>query len=416
MDFKIFSLYYVPITIVGSIIMKNLAIIIFLFSSIVSASEQKNEGSNLVRSFRTISINNPQEEQESNNHKNEQPEVPEAFYAPSIENTDNPSRLNSRLARENEHARRKQFVISGLASIVRAAALIQISEAQYHNNFGAALEAVASAQMVYGFYLLLEPIYHSLNEKKIDSVNNDESSHASEMSSAKNYALNGVGSLLNGAEGFLFSFAAPDDPLAPFAILAGVQQFLVGAVSCAFPGYVMLKETFPFNRCCLPLNQNPTEEKALAVIKRKFEKTRLQQYVNTAAWHMVRGASTFYLAHDMPSKPYADMLRAFGSLELLYGLWALYDPFVGVYHYLNGTNYATHSIDEGSMRFYILRALGFVVLAPVNIVYTLGVPDAKTPWIVGLSGLCAVVGIVSVWNNIWDYYGFKCGKRSILPY
>ena len=50
--------------------------------------------------------------------------------------------------------------------------------------------------------------------------------------------------------------------------------------------------------------------------------------------------------------------------------------------------------------------------------YTLGVPDAKTPWIVGLSACSVLLGVYSGWNPVCDYYGLeslKCRKERVLP-
>ena len=184
----------------------------------------------------------------------------------------------------------------------------------------------------------------------------------------------------------------------------------------------MLKNTPLINKCFSSNGaaeyQETSFEEMMQLKQKKLERSRLQQFLNTGIWHIVRGASTFYLAHTMPSEQYATMLMAFGSLELLYGICALHDPLVGAYHYFKGTQGDTPILEEGNRRFYILRALGFIAMAPVNIIYALGNPDAKTPWIISVSILSFLVGILSGWNPACDYYGFeslKCKKPRILP-
>lgn len=322
----------------------------------------------------------------------------------------------------NEDARRKQFVFMGLTCLVRAAAIIQIADAQYHNKYGAALKFVAAAHALYGFGLLSEPIHKLCTQKNVSIASNEALNITLQMSASKNYALTGLGYVITGVQGILFAHAAPDDPLAPLAMLFGSVQLLVGAVSCVYPGYLMLKDTFPLKECFSNNDsssyQLSSEEEISCLNNKKLERSRLQQFLNTGIVHAVRGASSFYLAHAMPSKQYADMLMTFGSFELLYGLCALYTPFINTYHYLKGIQGNTPILEEGSRNFYILRSLGFISLAPMNIVYTLGVPDAKTPWIIGVSALSVLVGIYSGWNPACDYCGFeslKCKKKRVFP-
>lgn len=322
----------------------------------------------------------------------------------------------------NENARRKQFVFMGLTCLVRAAAIIQIADAQYHNKYGTALKIVAVAHALYGVGLLLEPVHKLWTQKNVSIASNEALNITSQMSASKNYALTGFGYVLTGVQGILFARAAPEDPLSPLATLFGASQLFVGGISCAYPGYLMFKDRFPFNKCSSNNDslsyQLSSEEEISRLNNKKLERSRLQQFLNTGIVHAARGSSAFYLAHAMPSKQYADLLMTFGAFELLYGLCALYNPFVSAYHYLKGTYSNTPILEEGSRNFYILRALGFIALAPVNIIYTLGVPDAKTPWIIGVSALSVLVGIYSGWNPACDYCGFeslKCKKKRVFP-
>lgn len=331
-------------------------------------------------------------------------------------------RRTQEICQDNENARRKQFMFMGLTCLVRSAAIIQIADTQYHNKFGTALKGVAVLQMLYGSYLLLEPLHKICTQKNVDVESSDTLKITSEMSASKNYALTGLGYVVTGVAGILFALAAPDDPLAPLAILFGSAQLLVGTISCAYPGYLILKDKWPLNKC-FPNNDSslyqPTSSEEISRFKnKKLERSRVQQFLNTGIVHAARGLSTFYLAHAMPSELYADMLRAFGSLELLYGIYALYDPFINIYQYLKGIQSNDPNHEEGSRKFYILRALGFIAMAPVNIIYTLGNPDAKTPWIMGASILSVLVGIYSGWDPVCDYYGIgslKCKKKRVFP-
>ena len=163
------------------------------------------------------------------------------------------------IQQDNENTRKKQFMFLGLASVVRAIAIFQISTAQYHNKFGTALKIVAGLHILYGIYLLLEPMCKLGVQKYVDYESVDAAKKASEMSSAKNYALTGLGDFISGIEGVFFALAAPEDPLAPLAIIFGSERLLVGGISCAYPGYLMFKDTFPLSKCCsnknLILNQ-----------------------------------------------------------------------------------------------------------------------------------------------------------------
>ncbi len=324
--------------------------------------------------------------------------------------------------RDNEKTRRKQFMFLGVASIVRAVAIIQIATAQYHNKFGTVLKAVAFAHIIYGIYLLLEPCCKSKISEYIDDQLTDEARMASEMNSAKNYALTGLGDVMSGTEGLFFALAAPNDPLAPLAIVFGSQRLLVGGISCGYPGYLMLKDTFPLNKCFsnkgMTANEVMSREEIEDRKKKKLERARLQQFLNTGIAHIVRGAAAFYLAPTMPSEQYADALRFCGALELAYGLYALYEPSVNAYYSYLGTHNNAPPIEEGSQKAYILRAAGFIIAAPLNIMYTLGAPDAKTPWIVSFSTCSVLFGFYSIWNPLCDHYGlesWKFKKVQIMP-
>ncbi len=326
------------------------------------------------------------------------------------------------IQRDNEKTRRKQFMFLGVASIVRAVAIIQIAAAQYHNKFGTVLKAVASAHILYGIYLLLEPCCKSRVSEYIDPQLNNEARMASEMSSAKNYALTGVGDVIGGAAGLFFALAAPNDPLAPLAIVFGSQRLLVGGVSCVYPGYLMVKDTFSLNKCFsnkdMTANEVMSWEETEYRKKKKLERARLQQFLNTGIAHIVRGGAAFYLAPTMPSEQYANVLRFCGALELAYGLYALYEPFINAYYSCRESHNRAPVIEEGSQKSYILRAAGFIIATPLNIMYALGAPDAKTPWIVGFSTCSALFGFYSIWNPLCDHYGLeslKCKKMQIVP-
>ena len=322
--------------------------------------------------------------------------------------------------KDNEDARLKQFMLTGIANVARAAAILYISST-YNNDFGTALRCVAGIQALYGFYLMIEPIGTFCCHNETDIELNQTLLQESEKSSATNYALTALGFIISGAELLLFSFTAPDDPLARVATVFGAAQCLVGIISCIYPGQLILKKN-PLLKKYFPkedISYQPTSpDEIQKSTEKKLNRSRLQQYTNTGFTHIARGASTFHLSKFMPSPRYADTLRTFGSLELFFGLCALYDPVVNTYHYFKGTQGKTPTLEEGSRNFYILRALGFIAGAPVNIIYTLGVPDKKTPLILAVSALSLVVAVSSGWNPVCDYYSFeswKFKKPRILP-
>ncbi|MBA4249502.1 MAG: hypothetical protein C0432_01880 [Candidatus Puniceispirillum sp.] len=342
-----------------------------------------------------------------------QPKVEQSF---DVEFDQNNRKKILTMQQDNETARRKQFLFSGFASVIRAVALIQIADAQYRNYFGQALQLVALIRIVYGMSLIIEPIYSYCLQKKEDVEDLDMFQRESEISTAKNYAVTGLGSCLGGIEGILFSLAAPHDPLSPFTLLFGAQQCFVGLASSSYSAYSILK-TVPYCVKFLP-NENSafkalSLEEIVLLNQKKLERSRLQQFFNIGIWHIVRGGSTYSLQKHLPSQIESALLILFGSAELIYGGCALYDPLKGCYQYYKGIKNNTHTLEEGSRKFYILRALSMISIAPVNMIYTLGVPDAKTPWIVGVSILSVLVGVYSGWNPICDYYGldsYKCKK------
>lgn len=318
----------------------------------------------------------------------------------------------------NESARVQQLWFVGLSSIVRAAAVLQIVNAQYHNSFGAALKATAVVHALYGVSLVAGMTHKWCMSSNV--VTDDMFQKESEMSCAKNYALTGIGNVISGAEALLFSFAAPEDPLSDLAIIFGAFQFFAGAVSCVSPGYIMLKET-PYLKTCFPKDNSQCQSVDFhEVLQRKLENSRRQQFYSNGASHAGRGAAVIFdLSHAMPSQLYSDMLVGFGACELGLGLYALLcHPITNAYYYLKGEQKKSMSLEEGNRNFNILRALGFITMAPVNIVYTLGVPDAKTPWILGASSLAVVVAVISGWKSVCDYCGFDLSKYQaprILP-
>lgn len=318
----------------------------------------------------------------------------------------------------NESARIQQLWFTGLSSIVRAAAIFQIANASYHNTFGVALKVNSVVQALYGISLVSMMTYKSCSSKNV--VPDDMFLKESEMSCAKNYALTGIGNVISGAAAILFSFAAQDDRLSNWALFFGSCQLFAGTVSCVSPGYVMLKES-PFLKACFPKDhseyQSPDFHEQL---KKRLERSRWLQFYGNGASHSGRGAAAIFdLSNAMPSQSHTDMLIGFGACELALGLYGLFcHPVTSAYYYMQGNPKKPMSLEEGSRNFNILRALGFITMAPVNIAYTLGAPDAKTPWIVAMSAFAFGVAILSGWNSVWDYYGFdamKCKKPRVFP-
>ena len=318
----------------------------------------------------------------------------------------------------NEMTRLQQLWFTGLSSVIRAAAVFQIANAQYHNNFGFALKVTSLFHAVYGISLVAGMTRKCCSSTNIET--NDMFQRESEMSCSKNYALTGVGNVIGATEALLFSFAAPEDPLADLAIVFGSVQFALGAISCVYPGYLMLKEV-PCLKNLLPKDNSEYQSSDFHEhLKRKLERSRWQQFYSIGASHAGRGAAVIFdLANEMPSQLYVNMLIAFGASELSLGLYALLcHPISSAHYYLTGTHKQPMSLEEGSRNFNILRAVGFLTMAPVNIVYTLGVPDAKTPWILGLSALAISIAILSGWNPIWDYFGcesMQCKRYRVFP-
>ena len=98
----------------------------------------------------------------------------------------------------NETARVQQLWFVGLSSIVRAAAVFQIANAQYHNSFGVALKAAAVVHALYGVSLVAGMTHKWCMSSNV--VTDDMFQKESEMSCAKNYALTGIGNVISGAE------------------------------------------------------------------------------------------------------------------------------------------------------------------------------------------------------------------------
>lgn len=319
------------------------------------------------------------------------------------------------IQQDNELARQKQLMLTGFFSIVRSAAIVNFVNSKDDNSFSTALKFVAFAHAAYGAVLIIEPLSMYCRQKNAETPLPLSIKNESDMSYYKNGALTGVSACISGVEGILFSFAAPDDPLAPLAIFLGAEQSLFGVAASAYSVYSMCKKVSIFEKYLSRYDAGLSLEELDSLNEKKLERGRLQLSLILAVWHIARGASTYYLQSAMPSEFESGLLISFGSLELLFGICALNDPIKGLYFYLNNID-NIGNLDQRMRNYYILRSLGLILMSPVNIIYTLGVPDAKTKWIIGGSIIAVIVGVLSGWNPTCDYFEahkWKCKRRDM---